>query len=132
MKKQSLCLILLLAIGLLFTQCSEESRIKTFLDVQAKAVNLQCPMRVDDVTTLDKCEVSDNRTFRYSYTVNTKASDVDTTLVKNTLKPNLINRLKTIPEIQKFRDYEVNIEYIYNDTKGNKIFQIDIAPNEYK
>lgn len=130
-REQSLHLILILTIGLLFTQCSEDSRVKTFLEVQAKTVNLKCPMKVDHVTTLNKCEVVGNRTFRYSYTVNSN-NTIDTTHIKSTLRGNMISKLKIMRDVQKFRDYEVNIEYIYNDTEGNKIFQIDIAPDEYK
>lgn len=131
MKKQTFQFILLLTIGLFFTQCSEESRAKAFLEVQVKAANLQCPKKLDYMTTLDKCEVTSNRSLSYILTVDGDLGSENTEKVEKQLKENLINNLKSMTDIQKFRDHKINIEYLYNDTKGNKLFQINIAPDEY-
>lgn len=132
MKKLTFYLTLSLTTILFFTQCSSDAKVNAFLELQAKAVNLQCPMSIDNMTTLDKCEVPGHRTFRYIYTIKGDISSIDTLQIKEVLKPNIVERLKTLPEIQKFRDFEVNVEYVYNDSKGAKFFQMNIAPEEYK
>lgn len=102
------------------------------MELQAKAVNLQCPKSIDYMTTLDKCEVPAARTFRYIYTIKGDLGSMDTVQIKEALRSNVVTQLNTLPEIQQFRDYDIYVEYLYNDTKGKRLFQLNINPEEYK
>ncbi|WP_185155718.1 hypothetical protein [Dysgonomonas sp. 521] len=123
-------LYLLLFIGLIsFTHCtgSIESRLQTI----AKETNKDCPKILDNWTRLDSCVAVGGSDFEYHLTI-MQIVIADTTNFKTQLKPQLVQVLKTMPDLKIFRDNDITVKYTYNDADGKYIFSEVIAPQEYK
>ena len=131
MKKNVLLLTIAMAFGVFFTQCSEDSKVNTLLEVTAKAVNVQCPMKLAPELTMDKCDAMPNRTLRYSYTLTSDLSNVDTEAMKTQVKPAMIKTITAMPEAKDFKKYNVRFEFQYNDKDGKELYRVDIEPTEY-
>lgn len=133
-KKQIFLFALVLSLGFTFTQCSKETAVQKFLEAQVKALNAQCPVVIADGITLDNCEALPGKVFRYNYTlqnVDTVALS-DTTKLKEIDKANILPSLKAMPEMKGFNDHGVTIIYRYHDATGKYLYQLEIAPEDYK
>lgn len=133
-KKQIFLFALVLSLGFTFTQCSKETAVQKFLEVQVQALNAQCPVTVADGLILEKCEALPGKVFRYNYTIKNVDPVVlgDTTQFKNSAKVAVVESLKSMPEMKQFNDHGVTIIYRYNDATGKYLYQLEIAPEDYK
>ncbi|MBN9284567.1 MULTISPECIES: hypothetical protein [unclassified Flavobacterium] len=95
-------------------------------------VNRKCPVFVDKETRLDNANVLPNKVFQYNYTlVNLVKEQVDVDEAQKVIAPNLINSVKTSPDMKKFRDNNVKLIYAYRDKNGKSLFKIFITPEMY-
>jgi len=109
--------------------CSEsvDGRLKKI----AEEANKTAPRLLDQWTRLDSCTALPNKNIRYYHTV----SDVvisDTTLFKSNLKPQVVKVAQTSPDMKFFRENDVTMQYIYNDSAGKYIFSMIVTPQDYK
>jgi len=105
---------------------------KTLMETASNA-NRNLPMMIDSETRLDNMAATDNKTFRYTYTlVNMEAGKVDTTAMKSKMEPYIINNVKTSPEMESQRQREITFVFYYKDKNGNYLFSIAITPDKYK
>ena len=87
---------------------------------------------IDKETRLDNCIALPNKTFQYNYTlVNMVSGDYDTGYMSSTLKPGIVNNIRTSPSMEVFRQNRVTIVYSYSDMNGTHLFQITVTPEEY-
>jgi len=99
----------------------------------ASELNKTCPIMLDADTRLDNVLALPNKTFSYNYTlVNYEKEMVDTIALKNYLMPNIINNIKTNPEMKFVRDAGVIMKYYYKDKNGNYLLSIIATPEQYK
>ncbi|WP_047447793.1 hypothetical protein [Alistipes sp. ZOR0009] len=56
---------------------------------------------------------------------------MDTLSVKGDMQPNMLNLIKTSPEMKALRDNRVTFTYSYRDIKGHYLFAITIKPEDY-
>ena len=99
----------------------------------AGMLNKTLPMMLDAETRGDNIMALPNKTFLYNYTlVNYENGMIDTVVTKNTLEPNIINNIKTSPEMKYHRDNNVTFQYRYKDKNGNYMFSIIVKPEQYK
>lgn len=99
----------------------------------ASELNKSCPVMVDSETRLDNTVALPDNVFQYNYTlVNVEKSKLDTVNVKNYLEPNIINQVKTSPQMQYQRDHKWTLNYCYKDKNGQYILLIKITPDRYK
>jgi len=99
----------------------------------ANTLNKSCPVMLDADTRGDNVMALPNKTFLYNYTlINYENGMLDTTILKNNLTPNMINMVKTNPDMKYCRDNEVTLKYVYKDKNGNYMFSIVISPEKYK
>ncbi len=99
----------------------------------ASQLNKTLPMEVDSETRLDNTMALPNKVFQYNYTlVNMLSTEVDTTQLLSFVKPNVINNIKTNPQMSYFRDNEVSVNYLYKDKEGNFITLLKVTPEEYQ
>ena len=99
----------------------------------ANEINKNCPMMIDSETKLDNTIALPNKTFQYNYTlVNMVKEAVDTLEIKNALEPNIINFVKTNPQMKEIRDHEITINYYYKDKNGAYLFEVKVPPALYK
>lgn len=115
-----------------FVQCSGDARVQKELEKYAEEQNAVYPIKIDDVTTLNSCEALPNKTLRYNYNILMDKSQVDTLLVKASLKVSLLSLLKVDPGTAYLRKSAAIFEYRYYDYNGNYAFQLVISPEDYK
>ena len=56
---------------------------------------------------------------------------VDTESLKAYLEPNIINNIKTNPDMKDLRDKNVNFNYYYKDKSGNYLLNIKVISDQY-
>jgi len=96
-------------------------------------INKTFPMMIDADTRIDNAMALPNKTILYNYSlVNYENGMIDTVMTKNTLEPNIINNIKTSPEMKYHRDNNVTFQYRYKDKNGNYMFSIIVTPEQYK
>jgi hypothetical protein len=102
------------------------------LTATANQVNASCPFMIDRETRLDNAMSMGGNIFQYNYTlVNTDASMVDMTGWEAAIRPNMINMLRTSPDMQVFRDLGTTLEYNYKDKYGNFLIKLTFTAADY-
>lgn len=121
-------LVLFMAIS--FVQCSSKDKeVEEALKVVVEAINKQCPITVDHLTRLDKCEAK-GKELTYFYTI-TDASMFDAKQFEEIGVPAIKETLKTNPQINLFRQYKVTIKYKYSDKDGKELYSLNLNPSDY-
>lgn len=108
-------------------------KLNTVMLHAASELNKSCPLFADAQTRLDNVTVLPNDIFQYNYTlVNIVASDVDTLVLKGALEPNILNVVKTNPDMKFVRDNKATLSYYYQDKDGKYICRILMPYERYK
>jgi hypothetical protein len=98
----------------------------------ASELNKSCPITVDSETRLDNTVALPDKVFQYNYTlINIDKSRADTIKMKNYLEPNIINQLKTNPQMQYQREHKWTMNYLYKDKNGLFLLMIKVTPDKY-
>jgi hypothetical protein len=96
-------------------------------------LNENCPIILDSETRLDNTVVLPNNIFQYNYTLpNMEKEKMNVEEMKNYLYPNMINFVKTTPEMKQIRENNVVVNYNYRDKNNNYLFTISVKPSDYK
>jgi hypothetical protein len=105
---------------------------KTMMNA-ASELNKTCPVMVDSDTRLDNSVALPGNIFQYNYTlVNLEKSSADIEGLKNFIRPNVINTVKTTPEMKFIRDNNATVNYHYSDKKAQNLFTVSVKPEDYK
>jgi hypothetical protein len=98
----------------------------------ASELNKSCPVMIDSETRLDNTIALPDKVFQYNYTlVNVEKNQVDTISIKNYLEPNIVNQVKTNPQMQYQREHKWTLNYLYKDKKGLYILMVKVTPDKY-
>ena len=102
----------------------------------AEGVTKQCPIEVDEATTLTKLEYKeDQHALAYTYPFSGGVyEDMDKqtwAIVEKTAEGMLKEKLKTNQMIYQIRKDKVTLIYIYTDKNGKELFSVIIHPGEY-
>lgn len=98
----------------------------------ASEINKSCPIMVDSETRLDNTIAMSNNVFQYNYTlINMLKESLDITFARAQLEPNIINNVKTSPDMKFQRDNNATINYYYKDKEGVHLFTISVTPDKY-
>jgi hypothetical protein len=98
----------------------------------ASELNKTCPIMVDQDTRLDNAAALPGNTFQYNYTlVNLDKSEVNIDTVKKYIEPQIINNVKTNPDLKAYRDNKVTMAYNYRDKNGTFVLKISVTPDMY-
>lgn len=94
--------------------------------------NKSCPVMVDELTRLDKT-VAKDKTLTYLYTL----IDVEDNMgnfseVEKELNSQLIELVKSNPDLKALRNLRITFIYSYKDKNGVSLFDITITPEQYK
>jgi hypothetical protein len=99
----------------------------------ASEINKSCPIMIDSDTRLDSTIALPSNVFQYNYTlVNMDNETVDMVALKDYLEPNIINHVRTNPDMKFQRDKKVTMNYYYKDKNGNHVFTISVTPKQYE
>jgi hypothetical protein len=82
-------------------------------------LNKTCPIAVDKETRLDSTVALPGKIFQYRYTiVNYARQEVDTAVLKKNLEPEIIQGLKTLPNMKFARENKATMQYYYRNKAG--------------
>lgn len=111
----------------------DNSNVDAILVQIASEMNKMLPMYIDSETVLDNVASMPNNTLQYNYSlVNVEGEQIDTIQIKSVMEPNIVNLVKTSPEMQTLRDNNVDFKYYYKDKTGKYLFSILIPHQKYK
>lgn len=93
--------------------------------------NEECPLQVDNLTTLDSMSFKEEPLkVEYYYSLDTtKYYKVNLKDAQSRLEANAIKDLDTNEGKEVLRKYDVMLNYNYSDNKGNKLFDFSIKHN---
>jgi hypothetical protein len=104
---------------------------KTLMEV-ASELNKTCPIMVDQDTRLDNAVALPGKIFQYNYTlVNYEKSQINIDTVRKYVQPNIVNTVRTNPDMKHFRDNKVTMDYHYKDKNGVFVLKISVTPDQY-
>ncbi|MDL2311959.1 hypothetical protein LJC68_03665 [Bacteroidales bacterium OttesenSCG-928-B11] len=99
----------------------------------ASEINKSCPIMIDSETRLDNTIALPSKVFQYNHTlINMEKEEIDIDGLKDHLEANIINFVRTNPELKFQRDKNVTINYYYQDKYSNYLFTISVTPEQYK
>ena len=98
----------------------------------ASELNESCPIMVDQDTRLDNAVTLTDNIFQYNYTlVNLVKDSIDLKAFKDSMKPLILNNVKTNPDLKFYRDNKITMAYYYKDMNGEFVSKILISPDQY-
>lgn len=122
---------LLLVTGIFFMQCSGNNA-DSILKKAADEINKSCPIKIDEVTTLDSCQILPNRTFRYNYTMvfdEGFASQEKSTLEQRSKKPNYVQQNPTL--LKELIKIQTTFQHAYYNADGKEFAVVTFTPEQY-
>src|SRR5687768_6165196 len=96
-----------------------DARFDNFMKHTASELNKICPTQVDRDTWLDSASVLANKTFRYNYTLGFDKDSIEVEMFVISVRPLMLNNVKTNSDLQLFRENNVNFEYYFKDLNGD-------------
>lgn len=102
----------------------------------AEGVTKQCPIEVDEATTLTKLEYKEERhalayTYLFSGGVYEDMSEQSWAIVQKNVENTLKEKLKTNQMIYQVRADGLTLIYIYTDKNGKELFSVTLLPGKY-
>lgn len=105
---------------------------KAMMEV-ASEINKSCPIMVDKETRLDNTAAMPENIFQYTFTlVNMDKATVDTLQIKSYLEEQVVNHVKTNPDMKLQREHKTSLLYYYKDKNSNYLFSILVTPEKYE
>ncbi|MBF0197933.1 MAG: hypothetical protein HQL32_09490 [Planctomycetes bacterium] len=95
-------------------------------------INKNCPMVLDKHTQLNTTLGGPGKKLTYIYSL----TNIDTSLLDKEnftqeMRPQLLNNVKTNPDMKFYQDNDIDLVYQYNEPSGNIFVQIKIDGSEY-
>ncbi len=98
----------------------------------ANEINKTCPIMLDSETRLDNTMALPDKVFQYTYTlVNWEKSSIDTVELKKLIEPQIINSVKTNPQMKYQRENKITMSFYYKDKNGLYVCCITVTPKQY-
>ena len=137
-KKQILSLLIgVLAFGISFfgvkTLFHNSLSFDKAMMTIASDINESCPIMIDNVTRLDNTIALPDNVFQYNYTlVDLEKNEINIDELREYIEPNVINNVKTNPDMKEFKDNKVTMAYNYKDKNGVFVLKINVTPDLYE
>ena len=130
--------IILLALAVLIGKSiitkvfnTSDENIQAQLLKMTNEINKRCPFMMDSETRLDKTGTYRNSIYYYCTLINYSIGEVDVKYLIYKVKPALLNRIKTNPDMKFMRDNKVTFIYNYRDKSGIQIVSFKFTPQDY-
>lgn len=107
------------------------SDIDKKLEILVKEMNKQLPQRMDDITVLDRMEFRKGRELCYCYTIFDDSLKLTKREMKN-FQEEMIQRVKQSDGLNKFKENQVTMSYVYYNSCGDCIMTIKVFPEDYQ
>jgi hypothetical protein len=96
-------------------------------------MNKNCPYMVDSDTRLDNVVPGAGKTIIYNYTlINFNRDDIDIESFESIMRPQILNVVKTNPQMKTLRDNDITFVYNYKDKSSIHISSITCSPKDYQ
>lgn len=96
-------------------------------------LNKQTPIKIDQYSRLDSASTIGKTNFIYYYTlIDIEKAEVNLDTVNKYIRPNIIQNVKSSPELKIFRDNNITMDYKYYDKNGEFAIEISVTPQLYK
>jgi hypothetical protein len=96
-------------------------------------MNKNCPYMVDSDTRLDNVVPGAEKTIIYNYTlINFNRDDLDIENFESIMKPQILNVVRTNPQMKTLRDNKITFIYNYKDKSAIHISSITCSPKDYQ
>lgn len=103
------------------------------LERASAEINRKCPVKIDPETILEATSVQPGKKFVYRYRLpNVLLGKIDLETAGTNIFNNLLNTVKTSPDLKHFRDHQVTMVYHYRDKNGTVLFEFEFRPEDYK
>jgi hypothetical protein len=127
-----LCAILAVFVFRSFTRVGGSSSFEETLAQAAAQANKSLPMMIDKETRLDATAAEEGKRFIYTYTlVNYERGHVDTSMLRRSIRPTLVENYKTNEQMKGFREEHVELHYRYYDKNGEPLMEIVVSPSDF-
>ena len=137
-KRGKVLTIILLALAVLIGKSiitnvfnTSDENIQAQLLKMTNEINKRCPFMMDSETRLDKTGTYRNSIYYYCTLINYSIGEVDVKYLIYKVKPALLNRIKTNPDMKFMRDNKVTFIYNYRDKSGIHIVSFKFTPQDY-
>lgn len=123
---------LITIFGLTHCKDAKDTVVTKLLEAEAKKLNEQCPIQLDQVTRLDSCKVEGKMRFVTYVTV----SFIDGAMFSlddftRMTKPSLVYAVQTNKGMEPVKKAGVVFVYSYRDESGKLFGNIEITPDDY-
>jgi hypothetical protein len=96
-------------------------------------MNKRCPVFIDKDTRLDSTVAGPGKRLMYNYTlINFTAEQIQIQQFLSVLTPQIMNNVRTNPDMKEYRRHKITLVYSYKDKDGKFITRIEVKPTDYK
>lgn len=121
-------MVVAIMMSLVFIQCKESVTDK-FIKAQVEEVNRQCPMKMGNGLTMERCEAAENKTLKYYISMSKSAAQQIT--FDDATKASMVASLKALPQFKQMKELGISYHYIYSDEDKNEVGEFKISPEDY-
>lgn len=107
-------------------------KIEKILSIITDSINKKCPMALDSKTTLLNTTTFQGKEFQYNYETNIDTSNYNMNILKQRLRKYISNSFINTPNCKNFKEMKVTLIYSYTNAKGEFLFNIKFAPDNYE
>lgn len=130
--------ILSVSLLTIFVSCKKTpaNEIANELKETADSINKVTPQEISEGVRLDFASVDNEKTMHYHYTLtlddpkNTDAAYYENS--KPLLKKEMIELIKTSPDLEDLRKQSVTFKYSYQDINKKPVLELVITPKDYQ
>jgi len=120
--------ILIIGGNFLYKQC-QKPNVEKQIEIAVKDLNSRTPYMMDSGIRVDEIKFTPPRTITFRFVLvglEEKYFDFDKQ------QADIIEHIKTNPQMKDMREARVYLSYIYADKNGSLLKKIDITPEMYK
>lgn len=107
------------------------SDIDEKLTILAEEMNKDLPEQLDEMTTLQRIELHENREVQYCYTLHDN-NLYFTESQKEAHRKEMVQKVKQTSTLNKFKEYGVIMAYAYYKTNGECLMIVKVRPEDYR
>lgn len=107
------------------------SDIDEKLTILAEEMNKDLPQKLDEMTTLQRIELHNNREVRYCYTLHDN-NLYFTESQKEAHRKEMVQKVKQTSTLNMFKEYDVTMAYAYYKPNGDCLMIVKVKPEDYK
>lgn len=135
--KNLISILSISVLGLLILcKKTPSNEIANELKETADSINKVTPQEINERVRLDFASVDDEKTIHYHYTLTLDdPKNMDAAYYENSkplLKKEMIELIKTSPDLADLRKQMVTFKYSYQDRNKKPLLELVIAPKDYQ